>query len=86
MLAAARAYGHPPEQWLDLSTGINPRGWPVGDIPPEVWRRLPEAEDGLLDVACEYYGTPHLRFGLPGAPVDWERLDAALTAWRNVDA
>lgn len=60
MLAAARTYGHPPEQWLDLSTGINPCGWPVGDIPPEVWRRLPEPDDGLLDVAREYYGTPHL--------------------------
>jgi len=60
VLAAARVYGHPPEQWLDLSTGINPRGWPVGEVPPEVWRRLPEAEDGLLDVAREYYGAPHL--------------------------
>jgi cobalamin biosynthetic protein CobC len=60
VLAAARAYGHPPGEWLDLSTGINPRGWPVGDVPPELWRRLPEPDDGLLDVAREYYGTPHL--------------------------
>ncbi len=58
--AAARAYGHPPEQWLDLSTGINPRGWLVGEIPPAVWRRLPEPDDGLLEVAREYYGAPHL--------------------------
>jgi cobalamin biosynthesis protein CobC len=60
LLAAARTYGRPPEQWLDLSTGINPRGWPVGEIPPEAWRRLPESEDGLLEIAREYYGTPHL--------------------------
>jgi cobalamin biosynthetic protein CobC len=60
VLAAARAYGHPPERWLDLSTGINPGGWPVGALPPGLWRRLPEADDGLLDVARDYYGTAHV--------------------------
>jgi len=60
VLAAARTYGHAPERWLDLSTGINPRGWPVPDVPAEVWRRLPEPDDGLLDAARDYYGTPHL--------------------------
>lgn len=60
VLAAARRYGHAPEQWLDLSTGINPVGWPVGEIPPEAWQRLPEDEDGLLDVARGYYGSAHL--------------------------
>jgi len=60
LLAAARSYGHAPEQWLDLSTGINPRGWPVGEVPLEAWRRLPQNDDGLLEVAREYYRTPHL--------------------------
>ncbi len=60
VLAAARSHGHAPEQWLDLSTGINPRGWPVGAVPPDAWRRLPENDDGLLEVAREYCGTPHL--------------------------
>jgi cobalamin biosynthetic protein CobC len=60
LLAAARSYGHAPGQWLDLSTGINPRGWPVGEVPLAAWRRLPENDDGLLEVAREYYGTPHL--------------------------
>ena len=27
--AAAARYGIPREQWLDLSTGINPNGWPL---------------------------------------------------------
>lgn len=58
--AAASAYGIPLPQWLDLSTGINPRGWPVPPLPPQVWQRLPEDEDGLLAVASAYYGTSHL--------------------------
>ena len=53
---AARRFGIPPEDSLDLSTGINPLGWPVPDIPPECWRRLPEPDDGLMEVACRYYG------------------------------
>ncbi|MHB1291638.1 MAG: threonine-phosphate decarboxylase CobD [Sulfuricella sp.] len=54
---AARRYGIPPEDWLDLSTGINPLGWPVPAIPPECWRRLPELDDGLMEAACRYYGS-----------------------------
>lgn len=36
LLAAARRYGRPAEAWLDLSTGINPDGYPV----PPARRRL----------------------------------------------
>jgi cobalamin biosynthetic protein CobC len=53
---AALRYGIPPEGWLDLSTGINPLGWPVPAIPSECWRRLPEPDDGLMEAACRYYG------------------------------
>ncbi len=56
--AAAMRYSIAHEEWVDLSTGINPRGWPVPAVPPEVWRRLPEAEDGLTDAAINYYGSP----------------------------
>ena len=41
--------------WLDLSTGINPNGYPVPDIPDSIWQRLPEDQDGLISVAKEYY-------------------------------
>ncbi|WP_246480474.1 threonine-phosphate decarboxylase CobD [Motiliproteus sediminis] len=54
--AAARKYQRPLEQWLDLSTGINPHGWPVAAIPSAVWNRLPEPDDDLTQVAREYYG------------------------------
>jgi cobalamin biosynthetic protein CobC len=56
LLAAAARYGIEPAGWLDLSTGINPAGWPLPPIPPAVWQRLPEQEDGLVDVAAAYYG------------------------------
>jgi cobalamin biosynthetic protein CobC len=53
---AALRYGIPPEGWLDLSTGINPLGWPVPPLPPECWRLLPELDDGLTEAACRHYG------------------------------
>lgn len=56
LLAAAARYRIEAADWLDLSTGINPAGWPVPAVPPEVWQRLPETEDGLLDAAAAYYG------------------------------
>jgi cobalamin biosynthetic protein CobC len=58
--AVAARYGIALNQWLDLSTGINPRGWPIPPIPTVVWRRLPEEEDGLERVAATYYGTAQL--------------------------
>ncbi len=56
---AVLEYGIPLADWLDLSTGINPNGWPVPAIPPQVWQRLPEDDDGLIDAACACYGAPH---------------------------
>jgi cobalamin biosynthesis protein CobC len=57
---AAREYGIPVEQWLDLSTGISPFGWPVPEIPASVWQRLPDDDDGLIDTASAYYEAPHV--------------------------
>jgi cobalamin biosynthetic protein CobC len=53
---AALQYGIVASDWLDLSTGINPRGYPVPAIPAAAWQRLPEDEDELAAVACAYYG------------------------------
>ena len=58
--AAAARYRLAPSDWLDLSTGINPQGWPVPALPPQVWQRLPEADDGLERAAAAYYGTAHV--------------------------
>lgn len=58
--AAAVHYHIPLKDWIDLSTGINPNGWPVKDIPADIWQRLPEDDDELVEVACQYYGAPSL--------------------------
>ncbi|MHB8746930.1 MAG: threonine-phosphate decarboxylase CobD [Gammaproteobacteria bacterium] len=55
--AAAACYGIPVDQWLDLSTGINPQSWPVPHLPAQVWQRLPEDDDGLIAAAQAYCGT-----------------------------
>ena len=57
---AAQRHGIPLADWLDLSTGINPRPWPVPALPPEVWQRLPESGDGLEAAAAAFYGNPLL--------------------------
>ncbi len=56
--AAARAYGIPLSEWLDLSTGINPRPWPVPELDSTCWQRLPEEDDGLEQAAADYYRGP----------------------------
>lgn len=56
--AAARRWGIPRARWLDLSTGINPHGWPVPALDPAVWRRLPDADDGLERIARAWAGAP----------------------------
>ncbi len=55
---AVKRWGIPREQWLDLSTGINPTGWPVPELPASVWQRLPEADDGLEEVIVDWCGAP----------------------------
>ncbi|MCB2426824.1 threonine-phosphate decarboxylase CobD [Methylophaga pinxianii] len=59
--AYAKQYGIATNDWLDLSTGINPNGWPVpGQIPAKIWARLPENEDDLIVRAKTYYQCEHI--------------------------
>ncbi len=58
--AAAAHYGMALSDWLDLSTGINPNGWPVPALPAGAWNRLPEPDDGLIAAAHAYYRAPHI--------------------------
>ena len=64
LATAAKQYNIPLENWLDLSTGINPNGYPIAKIPPSVWQKLPIDNDGLIKAACAYYGC---QFALPTA-------------------
>ncbi|RZT41299.1 threonine-phosphate decarboxylase CobD [Cupriavidus agavae] len=59
LLAAVRRYARPVEDWLDLSTGINPAGYPVPALPADIWQRLPQDDDGLAEMAAQAYGAPH---------------------------
>ncbi|MDB5394711.1 MAG: aminotransferase class [Rhodospirillales bacterium] len=56
--AARRLFPNAPEPWLDLSTGINPVPYPIGDIAQSAWARLPEPSDiaALEAVARTAYG------------------------------
>ena len=56
--AAARRYGR--DDWIDLSTGINPWGYPVPPLAADAWHRLPEPDPALVEAACRYYGASPL--------------------------
>ena len=51
----ARKFNLSVNECVDLSTGINPNGWPVPTLPPTVYNRLPEDDDGLVSAARKYY-------------------------------
>ncbi len=64
---AARRYGIAYDAWVDLSTGINPHGYPVPPLPASAWRRLPDEGDGFAQSAARYYGAPDAGHVLPVA-------------------
>ncbi|MBB5662820.1 cobalamin biosynthetic protein CobC [Rhizobium leguminosarum] len=57
--AAAAAFGGRPEDWLDLSTGINPCPVALPDIPARAWHRLPDRHlvDEARFAARDHYGS-----------------------------
>jgi len=55
---AAARYGIARENWVDLSTGINPHGYPAVPIDPQAWIRLPDDHDDLEAIAAAHYGAP----------------------------
>ena len=54
---AAAAFGGKPEDWLDLSTGINPNPVRLPDIDVQAWHRLPDRHlvDSARHAAARYY-------------------------------
>lgn len=57
---AIARFGRQRDGWIDLSTGINPHGYPVTSLPRDVWHRLPERSQKLAEAAARYYGAPQL--------------------------
>lgn len=56
--AFAEAYQLPRDQWIDLSTGINPVAFPLPDLAREYWQRLPDSgiDLWLREAAAARYG------------------------------
>jgi cobalamin biosynthetic protein CobC len=63
--AAIATYGGARDKWIDLSTGINPTGYPVKDVSAEAWRELPDegVKEQLRAAMRTAYGAPD------GAPI-----------------
>ena len=57
---AVRLFGRPREDWLDLSTGINPLPYPAPALEAGIWHRLPEPDAALAAAAQAFYGAPHM--------------------------
>ncbi|MDI3323986.1 aminotransferase class I/II-fold pyridoxal phosphate-dependent enzyme [Pontibacterium granulatum] len=57
LISASARYNIPQDQWLDLSTGINPDSYPVGELATEVFQRLPYQQQVFADAVTGYYGT-----------------------------
>jgi cobalamin biosynthetic protein CobC len=57
---AVNRFGRPREDWLDLSTGINPQPYPVPALGVDAWHRLPETDPELVIAAQDYYNAPRM--------------------------
>ncbi len=70
MREARRLFPNAPEPFIDLSTGINPKPYPILPLPGEAWTRLPEPEEiaALEAVAAKVYGVadPGMVVAAPG--------------------
>jgi cobalamin biosynthesis protein CobC len=67
-LGAARLlFPGAPEPFIDLSTGINPYPYPIPDLSPDLFTRLPQAAalDRLAAVAAQAYGAPSAAHVVP---------------------
>lgn len=84
--AAASQYGGERSGWIDLSTGINPRAYPLGAIAPQDWTALPDtaAMARLETAARQFWAVPEGAAILPapGASALIARLPALAPAAR----
>ncbi|KUJ85169.1 threonine-phosphate decarboxylase [Ruegeria marisrubri] len=81
---AMRAYGGERQDWIDLSTGINPHPYPVTSLAPADWAELPdhEAFETLVAAARRFWSVPDGAAILPapGASALIARLPALAPA------
>lgn len=84
-VAAAR-FASAPAPWLDLSTGISPWAYPVGEIKSATWQNLPSEEDlaALETAAGAAFGgvSPDQIVAVPGTDFAIRLLSTLLPAAR----
>jgi cobalamin biosynthetic protein CobC len=84
-VAAAR-FPSAPQPWLDLSTGISPWGYPVGEIGHGTWQHLPSGQDlaELEAAAADAFGgvSPDQIVAVPGTDLAIRLLAKHVSAQR----
>lgn len=84
--AATARWGGPRGDWLDLSTGINPRAYPLPPLPPDAWTALPDraAFAALETAARRFWRVPDgaAVIAAPGASALIARIPALLPPGR----
>jgi cobalamin biosynthetic protein CobC len=80
--AATTRWGGARADWLDLSTGINPRPYPLPALPPDAWTALPDrkAFTALEQSARRFWAIPDAAaiLAAPGASALIARIPALL--------
>lgn len=58
--AALARYGGARDQWIDLSTGINPQPYPVSEFSGDIWTALPDqaAQGAVICAARRFWKVP----------------------------
>jgi len=63
---ASEKYGLPLAQWIDLSTGINPRSYPFSTLDKRYYQQLPYLDPYFIKAAKKYYQTRNI-LPVPGS-------------------
>lgn len=77
---ASAFYGVATDQWLDLSTGINPASYPIPSFPEGVFSRLPYLSEAFISAAKQYYGSDSL-LAVAGSQAAIQLLPKILNAY-----
>jgi cobalamin biosynthetic protein CobC len=84
--AACARWGGSRADWLDLSTGINPRPYPLPALPPDAWTALPDstAFAALEQAARRFWRVPDTAavIAAPGASALIARIPALVPPGR----
>ncbi len=56
IVAASRAFSIPINEWIDLSTGINPQAYPVSAADVKSFQELPYIKESFTQAILNYYG------------------------------